>query len=150
MSTFVAKPHEIERKWYLVDASGKTLGRMASVIAHYLRGKNRPDYTPNVDMAPHIIVINAEKVAYTGKKAGQKMYYRHSGYPGGLKQQTLSEILSGKHPERAIEYAVKGMLANNPLGRAMFRKLRVYAGSAHPHQAQQLQMLPLFDNKSED
>jgi large subunit ribosomal protein L13 len=148
MKTFVAKPHEIERKWYLVDASGQTLGRMATVIAHYLRGKHRPDYTPNVDMADHIIVINAEKVAYTGNKGAQKKYYRHSGYPGGLKEQTLSQLLGGKYPERVIEYAVKGMLTRNPLGRSILSKLRVYAGSEHPHQAQQLQMLPLLQ-KSE-
>lgn len=149
MKTFVAKPHEIERKWYLVDASGQTLGRMASMIAHYLRGKHKPEYTPNVDMADHIIVINAEKVAYTGKKADQKIYYNHSGYPGGLKEQTLAQVLD-KHPVRVIELAVKGMLARNPLGRAMFRKLRVYAGNEHPHQAQQLQMLPLLLQKSEE
>jgi large subunit ribosomal protein L13 len=149
VKTFVAKQHEMKEAWFLVDASGQTLGRIATVIAHYLRGKHRPDYTPNVLMAPNIVVKNAKNVAYTGKKGEQKIYYRHSGYPGGLKKRTLSEMLEGNHPERAIEHAVRGMLARNPLGRAMFRKLRVYAGSEHPHQAQPLQVLPLSQESEE-
>lgn len=148
MRTFVQKPREVVRKWYLIDAEGQNLGRMATVIAHYLQGKHKPEYTPNVDMADHIIVINAEKVAFTGKKSEQKIYYSHSGYPGGLKEKTLGEVLK-TYPERVIEHAVKGMLSRGPLGRAVFRKLRVYAGSEHPHEAQKVHILPLLQQAEE-
>lgn len=124
--------------WYVVDASRYTLGRLASAIAPRLRGKHKPQYTPHVDTGDYIIVINAEKVRVTGRKEEDKMYYRHSGYPGGIKSQTLREMRE-KHPERIIELAVKGMLPRNPLGRAVARKLKVYRGSEHPHSAQQPQ-----------
>lgn len=148
MKTFVQKPQEVVRNWYLIDAEGQNLGRMATVIAHYLQGKHKPEFTPNVDMADHIVVINAEKVAFTGKKADQKMYHKHSGYPGGLKSQTLGEVLA-TYPERVIEDAVKGMLSRNPRGRSMLRKLRVYAGSDHPHAAQKMNMVPLLQRSNE-
>ncbi len=124
--------------WYVVDASRYTLGRLASAIAPRLRGKHKPQYTPHVDTGDYIIVINAEKVRVTGRKEEDKIYYRHSGYPGGIKSQTLREMRE-KHPERIIELAVKGMLPRNPLGRAVARKLKVYRGSEHPHSAQQPQ-----------
>lgn len=124
--------------WYVVDASRYTLGRLASAIAPRLRGKHKPQYTPHVDTGDYIIVINAEKVRVTGRKEEDKIYYRHSGYPGGIKSQTLREMRE-KHPERIIELAVKGMLPRNPLGRAVARKLKVYKGSEHPHSAQQPQ-----------
>ncbi len=124
--------------WYVVDASRYTLGRLASAIAPRLRGKHKPQYTPHVDTGDYIIVINAEKVRVTGRKEEDKIYYRHSGYPGGIKSQTLKEMRE-KHPERIIELAVKGMLPRNPLGRAVARKLKVYKGSEHPHSAQQPQ-----------
>lgn len=124
--------------WYVVDASRYTLGRLASAIAPRLRGKHKPQYTPHVDTGDYIIVINAEKVRVTGRKEEDKIYYRHSGYPGGIKSQTLKEMRE-KHPERIIELAVKGMLPRNPLGRAVARKLKVYKGGEHPHSAQQPQ-----------
>lgn len=142
MQTFSAKPHEVKRDWYLVDAEGKTLGRLASEIARRLRGKHKPEYTPHVDTGDYIIVINAEKVRVTGRKEQQKVYYHHSGYPGGLKSITLAKQRA-QHPERIIEAAVRGMLPKNPLGRAMFRKLKVYAGPQHNHQAQQPKVLEL-------
>lgn len=140
MKTFSAKPHEVERDWYVVDAEGKTLGRLASEVARRLRGKHKPVYTPHVDTGDYIVVVNAEKIGVTGKKLDDKMYYRHTGYIGNLKQMNLSTMLE-RHPERVIETAVKGMLPRNPLGRAMFRKLKVYKGDQHPHQAQQPQTL---------
>ncbi len=136
MKTFSAKPHTVKRDWYVVDASGKTLGRLASEIAKRLRGKHKPEYTPHVDTGDYIVVINASKVAVTGNKASAKQYYRHTGYPGGLKSINF-EKLRDKAPERIIENAVKGMLPKNPLGRAMFAKLKVYADASHPHAAQQ-------------
>ena len=136
MKTFSAKAEEIKRSWYLIDASGKTLGRLATEVARRLRGKHKPEYTPHVDTGDYIIIINAEKVGVTGRKAEQKTYYSHTGYPGGIKSTTF-EKLQAKHPERIIETAVKGMLPKNPLGRAMFRKLKVYAGAEHNHVAQQ-------------
>lgn len=135
MKTYVAKPKEIVRDWYVVDAEGKTLGRLASGIAQILKGKHKPSYAPNCDVGDHVIVINAEKVQVTGNKLSQKMYYRHSMYPGGLKAISLGEQLD-QHPTRVIEAAVKGMLPKNKLGRAMIKKLKVYASSEHPHQAQ--------------
>lgn len=142
MKTYSAKPKDINREWFVVDAAGIPLGRLATRIASILRGKHKPMFTPSMDTGDHIIVINAEKVAMTGRKAQNKMYYRHSGYMGGLKEITFEKMLATK-PERIIELAVKGMLPHNSLGRAMFRKLKVYAGSEHPHAAQQPKELNL-------
>ncbi|QBQ54253.1 50S ribosomal protein L13 [Nitrosococcus wardiae] len=136
MKTFSAKPKEVRRDWYLVDADGKTLGRLASEIARRLRGKHKAIYTPHIDTGDYIVVVNAKKIRFTGRKLVQKRYYRHTGYPGGIKSLTLEQLLE-KAPEQAIEIAVKGMLPKNPLGRAMFRKLKVYRGVEHPHTAQQ-------------
>ncbi len=136
MKTYSAKPGSVKQDWLLVDATDKTLGRLASEIARRLRGKHKPEFTPHVDTGDHVVVVNAEKVRVTGNKLTQKIYYRHSGYVGNMKQLTLEQQLE-KAPERVIQTAVKGMLPRNPLGRAMFRKLRVYAGSEHPHTAQQ-------------
>ena len=135
MKTYSAKPGEVEREWVLIDAEGQVLGRVASLAANILRGKNKPQYTPHVDTGDFVIIINADKIKVTGTKAANKVYYRHSGYPGGLKSETLQEAMK-KHPERVIEHAVKGMLPHNTLGRAQGMKLKVYAGSEHPHMAQ--------------
>ena len=140
MKTYSAKPESVKRDWYVVDASGKTLGRLATEVASRLRGKHKPEYTPHVDTGDYIVVINADKVAVTGNKANDKMYYRHTGYPGGLKEANFATLQAEK-PEMIIEKAVKGMLPRNPLGRAMYRKLKVYAGTEHPHTAQQPQQL---------
>ena len=140
MKTFSAKASEVNRDWFVVDAADKTLGRLASEIAHRLRGKHKPEYTPHVDTGDYIVVINAEKVRVTGAKATDKMYHRHTGYPGGLKSMSFEQLIE-KAPERVIQGAVKGMLPRNPLGRAMFKKLKVYAGAEHPHAAQQPQTL---------
>ncbi|GAB3310781.1 large ribosomal subunit protein uL13 [Haliea atlantica] len=140
MKTFSAKAESVSRDWYVVDADGKTLGRLASEIAHRLRGKHKPEYTPHVDTGDYIVVINAEKVRVTGAKATDKMYHRHTGYPGGLKSMSFEKLID-KAPERVLQGAVKGMLPRNPLGRAMFKKLKVYAGDQHPHTAQQPQVL---------
>ncbi|AHN25456.1 50S ribosomal protein L13 [Gilliamella apicola] len=142
MSTFSAKPETVKRDWYVVDAAGKTLGRLATEIASRLRGKHKAEYTPHVDTGDYIIVINAEKVAVTGKKRTDKIYYRYTGYIGGLKEATFKEMIE-RHPEQVIEIAVKGMLPKGPLGRAMYRKLKVYAGSEHNHAAQQPQVLDI-------
>ncbi|MDJ0872366.1 MAG: 50S ribosomal protein L13 [Gammaproteobacteria bacterium] len=136
MKTFSAKPESVERGWFVVDATDKVLGRLASEIALRLRGKHKPEYTPHVDTGDYIVVINAEKVHVTGRKANNKMYQRHTGYPGGLKSETFDKLVS-KAPERVIETAVKGMLPKGPLGRSMYRKLKVYAGPEHLHAAQQ-------------
>ena len=136
MKTFTANAENVKRDWYVADAQGKTLGRLATEIARRLRGKHKPEYTPHVDTGDYIVVINAEKVAVTGNKAKDKMYYSHSGFPGGLKQINFENLIE-KKPELVIENAVKGMLPKGPLGRAMFRKLKVYAGSQHQHAAQQ-------------
>ncbi len=133
---------ETKEKWYVVDASGKTLGRLASRVARIIRGKHKPIFTPHTNCGDHVIVINAEKVQVTGKKRSQKVYYRTSGRPGGLKERTFEELMA-KHPTRAIEYAVKGMLPKNRLGREMFKKLKVYAGPEHPHEAQQPEPLEI-------
>ncbi len=138
--TFTPRAGDIERQWFVVDAEGKTLGRLASQIAHILRGKHKPTYSPHMDLGDHIVVVNAEKIRVTGRKAEQKVYYRHTGYPGGLRTTTYEDML-GKHPERILRIAVKGMLPNNILGRQMFKKLRVYAGPEHEHAAQQPQAL---------
>lgn len=135
MKTYMAKPLEVERKWYLIDASGQTLGRLASEVATLLRGKHKPEYTPHVDTGDFVIIINAEKIVLTGNKLDQKKYRHHSGYPGGLKETSYRELLN-KRPEKAIEVAVRGMLPKNRLGRKLFTKLKVYRGSEHPHQAQ--------------
>jgi len=142
MKTFVAKPETVKRDWYVVDAEGKTLGRIATEIARRLRGKHKAEYTPHVDTGDYIIVINAEKVTVTGNKAKDKMYYAHTGFPGGLKSVNF-EKLQAKKPEMIIEKAVKGMLPRGPLGREMYRKLKVYAGSEHNHAAQQPQVLDI-------
>jgi len=136
MKTFSAKPAEVKRDWYVIDATDKTLGRMATEIARRLRGKHKAVYTPHVDTGDYIVVINAEKVRVTGAKPLDKMYYHHTGYPGGIKEASFSKMIE-THPERVVEIAVKGMLPKNPLGRAMYRKLKVYAGPAHKHEAQQ-------------
>ncbi len=142
MKTIVTKPAEIERKWWLVDATDKTLGRLASEIAQVLKGKHKPTYAPNVDAGDFVVVINAEKIAVTGKRMDQKTYYRHSNYPGGLSEMKLKDMLI-KHPERPVKLAVKGMLPKNVLGRQMLTKLKVFAGPEHKHQAQQPEVLEL-------
>ncbi|WP_227764178.1 50S ribosomal protein L13 [Zhaonella formicivorans] len=135
MSTYMAKPGEVARKWYVIDATDKTLGRLATEVARLLRGKHKPIFTPHVDTGDHVIVINAEKVRLTGNKLRDKLYVRHSRYPGGLKTMDYQTLLQ-KHPERAIEIAVKGMIPHNRLGRQVIKKLKVYRGAEHPHQAQ--------------
>ena len=135
MKTFMASPATIDRKWYVVDAEGMTLGRLASEVAKVLRGKNKAIFTPHIDTGDYVIVVNAEKIKVTGKKLDQKIYYKHSDYVGGMKETTLREMLA-KHPERVIEFAVKGMLPKGPLGRSMIKKLHVYAGPEHEQQAQ--------------
>ena len=142
MKTFTAKQETVERDWYVVDAEDKTLGRLSTEIARRLRGKHKPVYTPHVDTGDYIVVINAEKVRVTGNKTTDKMYHHHTGYPGGLKSISFEKLIE-KAPERIIESAVKGMLPKNPLGRAMFKKMKVYAGSEHPHTAQQPQVLDI-------
>jgi large subunit ribosomal protein L13 len=142
MKTFTAKNETVQRDWYLVDASGKTLGRLAAELARRLRGKHKPVYTPHVDTGDYLVVINAEKVAVTGNKLADKQYHRFTGYVGNLKTETLAQALE-RHPERVLEIAVKGMLPKNTLGRAMYRKLKVYAGAEHPHAAQQPQPLEI-------
>ncbi|MDY6876807.1 MAG: 50S ribosomal protein L13 [Chloroflexota bacterium] len=140
--TYVTREEDIQREWHVVDATGQTLGRLATQVAHILRGKHKPIYSPAVDTGDYVIVVNAERVHVTGRKLDQKTYYRHSGYPGGLKAITLRNLLQ-KHPTRVIEYAVRGMLPRNRLGRRMFKKLKVYAGPEHPHAAQQPRQLEL-------
>lgn len=136
MKTYTARPSEIEKKWWLIDAQDLVLGRMSVIIADLLRGKNKPTFTPHMDCGDNVIVINAEKVALSGKKLSDKIYYWHTGYPGGIKQRTAGQILDGDHPERVIEKAVKRMLPRGPLGRQQFSNLRVYTGTEHPHEAQ--------------
>ncbi len=140
MNTYMPNPTLVERKWYVVDAEGQTLGRLASEIAKVLRGKNKAIFTPHADTGDFVIVVNAEKIKVTGKKLDQKMYYHHSEYVGGMKETTLKEMLE-KHPERVIEFAVKGMLPKGPLGREMYKKLFVYAGPDHKHEAQKPEAL---------
>ena len=141
-TTYMANPNNVERKWYVVDAEGKTLGRLAAEVAKVLRGKHKPTFTPHVDTGDHVIVINAEKVRFTGKKLLQKTYFRHSGYPGGSTFVTAGSMLA-KHPERVVEMAVRGMLPKNKLGAQMYRKLNVYAGAEHPHAAQKPEVLEI-------
>lgn len=142
MKTFSAKSHEVQRDWYIIDATDKVLGRLAAEIAHRLRGKHKPEYTQHVDTGDYIVVTNADKVKVTGQKHQDKMYYRHSGFPGGIKSINFAK-LQLENPTKIIERAVKGMLPKNPLGREMYRKLKVYAGSEHPHVAQQPKTLDL-------
>lgn len=140
-STRSIKPTEVEKQWHLIDADGLVVGRVASIIANILRGKHKPSYTPHVDCGDHVVVINAEKVRFTGKKLGDKVYYRHTGYAGGIKSVTAEKLLSGRFPERVLEKAVERMVPRGPLGRDQMRALHVYAGEAHPHDGQQPQVL---------
>jgi large subunit ribosomal protein L13 len=140
--TYVTRNKDVQREWYVVDAAGQTLGRLAARVARILHGKHKPTYSPSVDTGDFVIVVNAEKIHVTGRKLDQKIYYRYSGYPGGLKEITLRNLLQ-KHPARVIEHAVRGMLPKNRLGRQMFKKLKVYAGPDHPHAAQQPKQLEL-------
>ena len=140
MKTYMANPDKIERKWYVVDAEGQTLGRLAAEVAKVLRGKNKPEFTPHIDTGDNVIVINAEKIKVTGKKLDQKVYYHHSDYVGGMKETTLAEMMA-KKPEKVIELAVKGMLPKGPMGRDMIKKLHVYAGPEHKQQAQKPEVL---------
>ena len=139
MKTFTAKPSDIKRNWFLIDATDKTLGRLSTEVAMILRGKNKPEYTPHMDIGDYVVIINAEKVAVTGNKRKNKIYHHHTGYIGGIKSVSFEKLIE-TFPERAIEKAVKGMLPRSPLGRAMFKKLKVYAGDNHPHKAQQPQV----------
>lgn len=141
MRTYSAKPSEIEKKWWIVDAEGMILGRLASVLANYLRGKHKPTFTPHMDCGDNIVVINAEKVKLTGNKRTDKTFYWHTGYPGGIKSRTMDKILDGKHPERVLEKAVQRMISRGPLARDQMRNLRIYSGAAHPHEAQQPEVL---------
>ena len=141
MRTYSAKPADVDRKWYVIDADGVVLGRLASVIATRLRGKHRPIFTPHIDCGDNIIVVNAEKVRLTGRKREEKVYYWHTGHPGGIKKRTVEQILDGKHPERVVTKAVERMIPRSPLGRQMMRKLRVYSGADHPHESQQPELL---------
>ena len=136
MKTYSAKPSEIVKNWVLIDAEGLVLGRMASIVANILRGKTKPTFTPHMDCGDHVVIINADKVKLTGKKLSDKIYYRHTGHPGGIKSQTAGQILEGRFPERVIEKAVQRMIPSGPLGRQQMRNLRVYAGTEHPHGAQ--------------
>jgi large subunit ribosomal protein L13 len=137
MSTYSIKPSEIDKKWILIDATNLVVGRLASIIAMRLRGKHKPTYTPHMDMGDNVVVINAEKIKLTGNKLDARRFYWHTGYPGGIKDRTQRELLTGRHPERVIENAVRRMIPSGPLGRAQLRNLRVYAGAEHPHEAQQ-------------
>lgn len=141
MKTFTLKPADIDKKWFVVDADGVVLGRLASILANMLRGKHKPTYTPHMDCGDHIVVINAEKVKLTGNKRRDDMFYWHTGYPGGIKQRSKGQILDGRHPERVIEKAVERMIPRGPLGRRQMTHLKIYKGGSHPHEAQQPQVL---------
>lgn len=141
MKTYTAKPGDLQKKWFLIDADGVTLGRLASEISRRIRGKHKPSYTPHMDCGDCIVVINAEKVALTGKKLADKVYHRHTGYPGGIKSVTAGDLIAGKHPTRVLTKAVERMIPSGPLGRQNMRNLKVYAGTAHPHEAQQPETL---------
>ena len=141
MKTYSAKPTDVEKKWYVVDAEGVVLGRLASIVAMRLRGKHKPMFTPHIDCGDNIVIINADKVKLTGRKLEQKTYYWHTGYPGGIKERKAGQILEGAHPERVVQKAVERMISRNPLGRQQMKKLHVYAGSEHPHTAQQPEVL---------
>jgi len=144
VGTYYAKPKDVEREWLLIDAEDQVLGRVASKAAQILKGKHKPQYTPHIDTGDFVVIINADKIKVTGTKAAAKVYYHHTGYPGGLKSETFTEAMA-KHPERVIEHAVKGMLPKNTLGRAMGMKLKVYTGSEHPHQAQSPRQIEVKD-----
>jgi large subunit ribosomal protein L13 len=150
MKTYSAKPSEVERKWYLIDADGVVLGRLAATVANILRGKHKTMYTPHIDTGDHVIIINADKVRLTGRKLTQKRFFWHTGYPGGIKSKTMEQILDGKHPQRVVEKAVERMVPKGPLGRAQLGKLRVYAGGEHPHAAQQPEVLDLAARNSKN
>jgi large subunit ribosomal protein L13 len=141
MKTFSAKPAEVEKKWILIDAANLVVGRLATLVAMRLRGKHKPTFTPHVDMGDNVVVINAEKVVLTGRKLDQKIYYRHTGYPGGIKERVARKVIEGRFPERVLEKAVERMLPRGPLGRQQLKNLRVYAGAEHPHEAQQPEAL---------
>ena len=141
MKTYTAKPSEVDKKWVIVDAEGVVLGRLAAVVASRLRGKHKPLFTPHIDCGDNVVIINADKVRLTGKKKEDKRYFWHTGYPGGIKSRTPAEILEGKHPERVVEKAIERMLPKGPLGRKVFKNLRVYAGTEHPHEAQKPEVL---------
>ena len=141
MKTYTAKPAEIEKKWILIDAEGVVLGRLATIVANRLRGKHKPTFTPHMDMGDNVIIINADKVQMTGNKRADKRYYWHTGYPGGIKFRTAAQVLDGNHPERVVEKAVERMITRNRLGRQQMTHLRVYAGAAHPHEAQNPEVL---------
>ena len=143
MKTYSAKPGDIKRDWYVIDAEGLVLGRLAAIVANRLRGKHKAMFTPHMDCGDHIVVVNAEKVALTGNKRTQKTYYRHSGYPGGIKETTADKVLDGRFPDRVIELAVKRMVPSGPLGRQVMRKLHIYAGTEHPHAGQSPQPLDI-------
>jgi len=143
MKTYSAKPSEVDRKWYVIDAEGVVLGRLAATVADILRGKHKPMYTPHIDTGDHVVIINADKVALTGRKLKQKRFYWHTGYPGGIKSRTMEQILGGEHPQRVIEKAVERMVPKGPLGRQQLKKLRVYAGAEHPHEAQQPEVIDM-------
>ena len=145
MKTYSARPSDVERKWYIIDAQNAVLGRMASEIAKVLRGKHKAIFTPHIDTGDNVIVINAEKVHLTGNKVADKTYHWHTGYPGGIKDRKAGEVLAGKHPERVVEQAVKRMMPKGPLARSQFKKLKVYAGSDHPHEAQEPKTLQFID-----
>jgi len=143
MGTYSAKPSEIEKKWWLIDAEGLILGRLASIVAKYLRGKHKPTFTPHMDCGDNIVIVNAEKVRLTGNKRTAKTYYWHTGYPGGIKSRTADKVLDGAHPERVIEKAIQRMITRGPLGRKQMSNLRVYGGTEHPHEAQQPEALDI-------
>ena len=150
MKTYSAKPADIEKKWILIDAENMVVGRLAAVIATRLRGKHLPTFTPHMDCGDHVVVINADKVKFTGKKMGDKKYYRHTGYPGGIKETTPEKIMEGKFPERVVEMAVKRMLPRGPLGRQQLTNLKVYAGNEHPHEAQSPETLDVAGMNSKN
>lgn len=143
MKTYSAKPSDVEQKWWLIDADGLTLGRLATIVSMRLRGKHKPMYTPHIDCGDHIVIVNAEKVRLTGTKRTDKVYYWHTGHPGGIKSRTAGALLDGEHPERVIIKAVERMITRNPMGRQQMRKLHVYGGGAHPHEAQQPEALDI-------
>ena len=140
-TTKAAKPAEVEKKWHLIDADGLVVGRLATIVANLLRGKHKPSFTPHVDCGDHVVIVNADKVRFTGKKLADKVYYKHTGYAGGLKETTAGKVLEGRFPERVLEKAVERMIPRGPLGRQQMKNLKVYAGPTHPHQAQQPQPL---------
>ncbi len=150
MKTYSAKPSEVEKKWLIIDAEGVVLGRLASLVATRLRGKHKPLYTPHIDCGDNVVIINAEKVKLTGRKMTDKIYYRHTGHPGGIKQTTPKQVLEGRFPERVIEKAVERMIPRGPLGRQQMRNLKVYAGTDHPHEAQQPEVIDMASLNSKN